>query len=377
MEFSVDLLSFQKAMRLFGAVAKATSLETDGQLFLEIRDTGELVVLCSNKSISLTHVIPKCEVVVAGSAAVLYGKLSPFVFAFPYLKDGVGAKTISFKALKNDLALQVVSIINDKPTTHKLKLRLYPVQKIAFPSPFGQSLFEINAATLRLALSKVMYAVNPSAIRSFLQGVNLNFDKDYVYFAGTDAQKLSEYRTPNTSKFLEGAFTLSYPFINALKRILDTDSTVYFCVDNNRIKARFGNTVLHGLLLLGEEYPDYTKAFENYTQTITLNKHTLISSLAPVIPSLDPDDHSRLTIQMSGGKLVLKNDFAAVEYSEDIKFDGDFVIDLNGTYLIQTLNAIMDDLITMQFSTDTSALIFDSAQFNNQKALITPVRRHG
>ncbi len=377
MEFSVDLLSLQKAMKLFSAVAKATSEDTDGQLFMDIRDTGELVLLCSNKLVSLTHVVPKCDVKTVGVNAILYGKLSSFLFAFPYLSEGVGAKIVKFKALKNDLSVTIDSLAaNNKKTAHKLKLRLYPPQKIAIPSPFTQSLFEINAATLRLALSKVMYAVNPSSIRNFLQGININFDKDYVYFAGTDAQKLSEYKTPNTSKFFEGSFTLTYSFVNALKRVLDTDSTVFFCIDNGKIKAKFSNTVLHGQLILGEEYPDYTKAFENFTHTITLNKNILLSSLAPVLPSLDQEDHSRLTITLVNNKLSLKNDFADAEYSEDIKFTGDFIVDLNGTYLLQTLTAIMDDLVIMQFSNDTSAVIFDSAQFSNQKALITPVRRH-
>ena len=377
MEFTVDLFAFQKALKLFGAVAKASSEETDGQLFMEVRDSGELVLLCNNKNLSLTHVVPNCTVKVPGVVAVLYGKLSSFLSVFMYLSEGVGVKDVKVKALKNELSLVVIGLApSGKSTTHKLKLKLFPPQKIALPSPFTNTVFELNCATLRLALSKVLYAVNPASVRSFLQGINLIFTEECLYFAGTDGQKLSEYKTPNTSKFLKGNYTVSFTFFNTLKRIIDSDHPVFFSIVDGKIKAKFLNTVLHGSLILGEEYPDYQRAFSNFTDSIVVDKNVFLSCLAPVLPTLDPEDHNRLTFQISNKKLTLSNDYAEAEYSDELVLDKDFVIDLNGNYLLSTVNSIMDDLITIQFSNDTSVLIFDATQFNNQKALITPIRRH-
>jgi DNA polymerase III sliding clamp (beta) subunit (PCNA family) len=377
MEFNVDLLLFQKALKMVSAVAKAGSEEVDGQVYIEARDPGEVVLLCNNKGSAITHVIKNCEVKVTGAVAVLYTKIGSFLSAFNYFSDGFGSKSVKVKALKNDLSLSVDNIEkNGNSTSHKLKLKLFPPQKISFPSAFSNTLFEINSATLRLALSKVLYAVNPSSVRTFLQGIHITFTPKFIYFVGTDGQKLSEYTTPNTSKFSEGQFTVSFDFVNKLKRIIDGDSIISFYVDSDKIKARFFSTTLHGKLLIGEEYPDYQKAFNNYTNSVNLNKEMLLSSLAPILPSLDGEDHSRLTLHILENKLTIKNDYAIAEYGEDLKLDAEFVIDLNGNFLVQTISAIMDDIITMQFSSDTSALIFDSAQFNNQKSLITPVRRH-
>ena len=377
MEFTVDLFVFQKALKLFGAVAKASSEETDGQLFIDVRDTGDVILLCNNKNLSLTHVIPNCAVKLSGVVAILYGKLNSFLSAFSYLSEGVGTKDIKIKALKNELSVTVTGLtVTSKTTTHKLKLKLFPPQKIALPSPFTETIFELNCATLRLALSKVLYAINPASVRPFLQGVSLIFTEEYIYFAGTDGQKLSEYTTPNTSKFLKGKYTVSFTFFNTLKRIIDSDHTVYFSIIDGKIKAKFLNTVLHGSLVLGEEYPDYQKAFNNFTDSIVIDKQIFLSCLAPVLPTLDPEDHNRLTLHLQNNKLILSNDFAEAEYSDELAFEKDFVIDLNGNYLVNTINSIMDDLIRIQFSNDTSVLIFDAAQFNNQKALITPIRRH-
>lgn len=377
MEFIVDLFAFQKALKLFGSVAKASSEETDGQIFMEVRGSGELILLCNSKGMSITHVIPNCNVNVVGVVSVLYGKLSSFLSAFFYLSEGVGVKDVKVKALKNELSLTVVGLApSGKSTSHKLKLKLFPPQKISLPSPFTDTTFELNCATLKLALSKVLYAVNPASVRSFLQGINLIFTEDNLYFAGTDGQKLSEYKTPNTSKFLKGNHIVSFTFFNTLKRIIGSDHPVYFSIVEGKIKAKFLNTVLHGTLILGEEYPDYQRAFNNFTDSIVVDKNVFLSCLSPILPTLDPEDHNRLTLQISNKKLTLSNDYAEAEYSDELVFDKDFVIDLNGNYLLNTINSIMDDLITIQFSNDTSALIFDATQFNNQKSLITPIRRH-
>lgn len=377
MEFTVDLLDLQKAFKFISTVAKQNDEDAEGHILLNARSSGELVLLSSSGNLSITHTVPNCQVVTEGILAVSFKKLSSFIVAFTYLKEGVGSSVVKFKGLKNDLSLSIDSFtLNGKKSTHKLKLRQEVAQKVAIPSPFNVTTFEINAATLRLAISKVIYAVNPSSIRDFLQGVNINFDKDFIYFVGTDAQKLSEYKTPNTSKLQEGTFTVNYSFINALKRVIDDESLVSFSIDSHKIKARINNTVLHGTILIGDTYPDYRKALQDFKHSLVINKDEFLGSLAPLLPTLDKEDHNRLTIKIEDNKLSLNNDYADAEYGGEISFDGIFIMDLNGIYLLSTLTAIMDDLICFKFSTETSPLIFDSFRFSNQKALITPVRRH-
>jgi DNA polymerase III sliding clamp (beta) subunit (PCNA family) len=376
MEFNVDLQALQKATKLLGAVASQNDDSSDGHVLLDIRDNGDLVLLVSTGILSITHVIHNCEVKSTGNSAVSFGKLSSFLAAIAYINEGVGAKIVNIKGLKNDVSLVIKSTSSSKKLVkHALKLQLQQTQRIAVPTPFTNTTFEINSATLRLAIPKVLYAVDRNSIRTFLQGINISFDKDCIYFAGTDAQKLSEYTTPNTSKLHSGNYILPYMFISSLRRIVDTDSPVLFCIDSGRIKVMVNNTVLHGSLLIGEEYPNYKEVFKSFTHTITIDKNEFLSSLAPILPSLNKEDLNRLSLVFDNKKLIIKNEYAEAEYVEDIDFDGSLTIDLNGSYLVSTLMAIMDDIITMQFSDNEHVVIFDSAQFNNQKALITPIRR--
>ena len=376
MDFCVDLSSIQKALRILSSVARQNTDEVVGQVLLDVKDTGDLVLLCNNGTLAVTHLVAGCSVKEPGALCVSYGKLNSFIAAFPPFEDGCGVQEVKFKGLKNDLSLSLENHFSaDKKTAHKLKLKLYPIHKMSVPTPFKNTVLQLNSGTLRLAISKVIYAVNQNSIRNFLQGVNVTFDDSFIYFAGTDAQMLSEYKTVNLGSLKTGSYTLPYNFVMALRKIIDADSEVYFDIENNSIKAVVNKTTLHGTLLVGEEFPNYSQAFENYKDEIIINKDVMLSSFVPFMNTLDSDDHNRLTIMINDNKLVVKSEYAESEYSDNIEYDGNFIVDVNGSFLYQTLSAIMDDVLKMRFSTDTSVLIFDSQQFENQKALLTPIRR--
>ncbi len=376
MEFVVDLVDIQKAMKVLNSVARQNTDEVVGQVVLDVRDTGELILLCNNGSLALTHLIQKCEVKTPGVLCVSYGKMSSFINSFYSWEEDVGVKTVKFKGLKNDLSLSLNNFFSkNKKTSHKLKLKLYPPHKMVVPTSFEDTTLKMNSGTLRLAISKVIYAVNPAAIRTFLQGVNINFDDNFIYFAGTDAQMLSEYRTPNISDLKTGDFTINYNFIMALRKIIDAESKVKFNIEEGKIKACINTTTLHGNLIVGEKYPEYASAFENYLHTIIINKDIMLNSFVPFMNTLDSDDHNRLTITLNNNRLLVKSASAESEYDGNIAFDGEFTIDVNGSYLFQTLNAIMDDVVKMSFSDDVGVLILDSNTFEDQKSLLTPVRR--
>lgn len=376
MEFVLELGSIQKAMKLMNSVAHQNTDEVIGQVLIDARDTGEVILLCNNESLSLTHLITGCEVKNPGVVCVSCGKLSSFLSAFAPLEEDSGVKDVKFKALKNDLSITLKNFYSDeKSSTHKLKLRFFPTGKIFVPPPFLESKFKINSAILRLALAKVYYAIDPKSIRSFLRGINLNFTDKFINFAGTDAQILSEYKTTNTSSHKEGSYIIEHKFIAALRKILDADSDISFNIEKGKIQALMGTTTLHGSLIIGEEFPPYETAFDNYTNEITIDKNVLLDSFVPFLNTLDPEDHNRLTINIKDSKMYVSSSYAESECTEDIDLEEDFIIDVNGRFLLSTISAIMDDLLHMRFSNSNGVLIFDSAQFGNQRALLTPIRR--
>ena len=70
------------------------------------------------------------------------------------------------------------------------------------------------------------------------------------------------------------------------------------------------------------------------------------------------------------------NTQAKVESVQDSIIGGlDYSVDLNGKHLIQTIEAIKDDNILFKFGGENDFAIFDSSHFEDQKALISSIRK--
>jgi DNA polymerase III sliding clamp (beta) subunit (PCNA family) len=59
----------------------------------------------------------------------------------------------------------------------------------------------------------------------------------------------------------------------------------------------------------------------------------------------------------------------------DIAKGLNFSIDINGKYLIQTIDSISDNDIIFKFSDSDGFAIFDSKNFMNQKSLVSSIRK--
>ena len=376
MEFTIETSALQRALHVIGSVAKPNSVEPAGQVVIEATDKGDIIFLSTNGKTSVTSVVRDCDIKVTGVVSVLHSKLASFIGYFKPLDGKTGVENVKFKNLKGGVSVNIVNTLTDGSSTKgKLNLKFYEVYKVAVPKPFEEADFSINASILRTAISKVVYAINVNEQRPFMQGMNMRFDKNYIYFAGTDALKLSEYKVKNNGKKIEGSYIIPYRFIMSLRKIVDAESPVFFEISDTSIKAALEDDVVYGPLIEGHDYPDYIPLKDNYENSITINKDVMLDSFLPFLSTLSDDDNARVTIEMKDGKLKMFSDFSESEYAGEVEFKGEFVSDVNGNFLAQTLAAIQDDIIDFNFSDAKGLLLFNSSNFKDQFSLITPIRR--
>jgi DNA polymerase III sliding clamp (beta) subunit (PCNA family) len=376
MEVFIPVFELQHALKLLSAVVKPNAKDSTAHVLIDVSNEGRVVLAAYNGKLALTHFIDDCKAESEGKICVSYTKLSSFVGSFPPWADGVGVKDVHIKQLKNNISVRLENTFdNGKVSKNKILLAKQPTHQVYIPPPFQAPTFTINASVLRAALTKVSYAVDQASTRPFIQGMNLKFAEEFIYFTGTDGLKLSEYRVNNTGNLKEGSFIVPHAFSMALRKIADAESQMFFEIVDGSIKAVVGNTTLHGNLIIGEQYPEYTQLFEKFTHTLTIDKFIFMSTFVPYLNILNAEDNKRLTIELKDGKLMLTSDYSEAEYEGGIDFKGDFVIDVNGQFLSQTLDAIMDDTVELKFSDAKGVLLFDSANFHDQRALITPVKR--
>lgn len=376
MDFCIETGDLQKAVKLLSVTAKVNVLDSTGMILITADENGIITFLSNNHSTALSFTSNKAEVRIPGAAVIEYGKIKAFVSSFRPWNDTYGVKDFHFDLTNKFLNISVVNTHeNAKVSKGNLKLKVYDISMVQSPKKFGKPNFTLNSSIFRTATNKVLYAINPSDNRAFLQGMNIIFTEDEICFVGTDGQRLSEYKVKNISDLYKGMFLLRYDFVMGLRRIADSEVQVAFEIEDRSAKAAFENVVYWGSTIIGKEFPEYKPILNSFETSVVVDKEVLMSTLLPFADVLNSDDNYRLTFSLDNGKMVLSCDMAEFTYDGEIDFPGTFVIDVNGQYIIQTVEVIKDDKIMIRFSDADGVLLFDSGNFEDQKALITPIRR--
>jgi DNA polymerase III sliding clamp (beta) subunit (PCNA family) len=377
MEFSIGTEELQKIMKLMGVVAKANAADSSGRLLIDAQED-HVEILSNNGSTALYYDSYETKVVEPGVVSFNYSKIKSFVSSFKIWNGTAGAKSFTFKATDKATTITVDNIYeNGKVSKGKLRLANFNPALINRLPKFKKADFILNSTIFRAATSKVLYAINPNMDYSLnaLQGMNISFDDDQIYFVGSDSRVLSEYMVKNVSDRAEGNVTLQYDFIMGLRRLLVDDLQLFWEIDGHRVAVKCNDMVFIGRCIIGHEYPDYKNALDAYQDRINIRKDVFMDLLLPFTDILDAEDNFRLTFAIKDKTIKVFNDQANFELDQDIAGGLDFAIDLNGRLLMQTVYAIKDDHILLKFTDENKVIIFDSCTFEDQKALITPLKR--
>ena len=311
-----------------------------------------------------------------GSIVVPFGKIKSFSTSFSPWNGEYGTKNLRFLFKDNIMKMSVKTTHkNGKTASGSLKLDYFDTSYIVMPKEFERTDFVLNSNMFKKSIVKVLYAIDTNNNRVSLQGMNLKFDKDDIYFAGTNGRAISEFKVKNSNKLADGSFTMMHRFIVCLKNLLGEETQMFFQIDDRLITVKFDNICFYGKLVIGENYPKYQSMFDEYKNSFVVEKDMLLESIKPFRDVLDHEDNNRLTLKFEGGKLFLSTKEMSLQCDFDVDYKEDFVIDVNGKFLYNSIDVIEDDKIITKFSNDKGYLIFDSGNFEDQKALLAPIMR--
>jgi DNA polymerase III sliding clamp (beta) subunit (PCNA family) len=374
MEFRINTVELQRAIRLLGVSAKPNSDDISERISIEAEN--DKVKFLTTNTLTSIEVESPAEVLSPGESVIKYGKIVSFVTSYNPWSDTYGAKDFLIKDTKKGITISVDNIYEDgKVSKGLLKLATLDSYRTPKPRAFENDSFILNSGIFKSAISKVVYAVGHNQTqKTVLQGMFIQFDKDSIYFAGANGRLLSEYKISNPSSMKEGHFIFRHDGVMALKRALGEETQMFWDVTSDKqIKVRFDNVCFWGRKIVGHEFPVYRNIFDTFENKIVVEKKKIISSIYPMLDVLDDTDNNRLSIEIKDGELSFYCPSASITCDTDIDFKDNFKIDINGRFLKETIEPIADDIILIKFSSASSPLIFDSANFENQKAAIMPV----
>jgi DNA polymerase III sliding clamp (beta) subunit (PCNA family) len=376
MDFTIGTDSLQRAIKVLGVVVRTNAVDATGRILIEVAEN-TVEISANNGATALIFNADQISISEYGVTSVAFNKIRAFVMSFKSWDGNSGAKKFRFVLDERITKVTVDNVYDDGNTSKgSLKIPNFNPAMVSKPSKFEQPDFVMHSSMFRTATNKVLYAINPQVDFSFtaLQGMNMVFSKDNIHFVGCDGVVLSEYQVKNTTDKVEGTINLQYDFFMGLRRLINDHTQLFWELKGNRVSVKFDDIVFVGRTIVGHEYPDYKSALEEYTDHLNFSKEFLMATLAPFMDVLDPEDNFRLTIEIKDKTLKFYNDYANIETEqEDIQGGLNLSVDVNGKFLIQSIDAIRDDNILFKFSNGKGPLIFDSSTFNDQKALIKPL----
>lgn len=378
MNFSISAVSAQKAVKAIGMVARANVVDSSGRVLIEATENGVLFT-SNNGYTAISFNVPDAVVRAPGTTAIIYSKIKSFVTSFKPWDGESGVESFDFILSDRNVKVSVNNIYNNgKFSKGELILSSSNPGLVTKLPEFGEVSFTLNSAIFRAATNKVLYAIKPQADYNqlALEGMYIKFENEDIFFAGANSVALSEYQVKNVTDRFEGDVIIQYDFIMGLRRLLSGDDIILFWeINGNRVSVRFDEIVYTGRRIVGHDFPEYKPMLEDYTDHINLSKDFLLGALSPFNDILDPEDNFRLTVEIKDKLFKIFNNQATIEAEQDIAGGLNFSIDLNGKQLIQTIDAIKDDYILFKFSDSEGNAIFDSSTFNDQKSLISSIRK--
>ena len=234
----------------------------------------------------------------------------------------------------------------------------------------------LPAAVLAEAINKTIFAVSNDELRPAMTGVFCQLSPQNVTFVATDAHKLVRYRRNDAKADTATSFILPKKALNLLKSSLPSDD-VNVSIEYNTTSAFFKFANINLICrLIDERYPDYEAVIPlNNPNKLTLDRSLFLNCLKRVVIFANKTTH-QVRLKITGSELNISSediDFANEAHERiGCQFDGeDMEIGFNAKFLIEMLNNLSGEEITIEMSTPNRAgLLFPSLKDENEDILM-------
>ena len=293
-------------------------------------------------------------------------KLLDILRALPESSDvtlTLANKRLTVQAGKSRFALQTLAA-EDFPTVAQAEQY---AAKVVLPQKMLRNLF-----------SMVHFAMAQQDIRYYLNGLLLVVDSKSVTAVATDGHRLAFCQIPIEQECPKQEVIIPRKTILELQRLLeDSDEPVEIEISGNQVKLGFAETELVSKLVEGK-FPDYNRVLpKGYKNMFTIERDTLQRALqrAAIMTS---DKFKGVRCVVAPGSMKISSTNAdqeeAVEELE-IDYGGDTVdIGFNVTYLLDVLNNIKSDQITIALGDANSSALISVPEIAGFKYVVMPMR---
>jgi len=224
------------------------------------------------------------------------------------------------------------------------------------PSIDSASSVEIPAEVLEQAISKTIFATGSDELRPVMMGVNFELTGEGLILVGTDAHKLVKYTRKDIISKSEDSFIVPKKSLNMLKNTLGkSDDKVSVEYDAKNAIFTFENFKLICRLVDGK-YPNYEAVIpKDNPNILSVDRVQLLNKIRRV-SFFANQSTNQIRLKISGKELILSAedmDYTNEAYERlSCSYEGeDIEIGFNAKFLIEMLNNLSNEQITLELST--------------------------
>lgn len=252
------------------------------------------------------------------------------------------------------------------------------------PEPEDASVLEVPAKVLAKGIQKTLFATSSDDLRPAMTGVFFNTSHEGLTFVATDAHKLVRYLFKGVGENAGASFILPKKALNLLKNVLPagddlikvsfTKANAFFTYDNISLICR----------LIDARFPDYNAVIPNNNPNkLNISKQDLQNSLKRIAIYANKTTN-QVVLNIGEEKLNISAqdlDFSN-EADENLPchYDGDDLkIGFNAKFLIEMLNVLDGDEVSLTLSTPSRPGILTPSVSNENEdllMLVMPVILH-
>ena len=251
-----------------------------------------------------------------------------------------------------------------------------------FPDYSQNSLIDFNTKTLKEMIRKTSFAISTDETRKGISGLLLELEKGNSSMVGTDGHRLVYIQRPFT-KGTSGEkerieYLLPRKLVNELSKFIeDEEQTISFSVKDNFLAFIQGKQAIVSRSIDGK-FPNYRQVIPKENNlSISINKENLSQAMRRVV--LLADEHSKMVrLKAKLNLLSLDSDTADQGAAKEellVDYKGDDVtIGLNGRYVLDILNVIEDDNVTLKLKDKDHSCLIITKKDPGFLSLIMPMR---
>ena len=344
MKFIVSSNVLLRALQsISGVLSTNSTLPILDNYLFELAD-GQLTVTASDIETTMMVNIPLVKAEEEGSTAV------PAKILLDTLKT-FGDIPISFFI---NLETTLIELSTDDG-----KFKLSGFDGAEFPSSVSidnPNSVEIPAEILEQAISKTIFATGSDELRPVMMGVNFELTAEGLILVGTDAHKLVKYTRSDIISKSEDSFIVPKKSLNMLKNALSkSDEKVSIEYDNKNAIITFENFKLICRLVDGK-YPNYEAVIpKDNPNILTVDRVQLLNKIRRV-SFFANQSTNQIRLKISGKEFILSAE--DIDYTNEAyerlscSYEGeDIEIGFNAKFLIEMLNNLTNEQITIELST--------------------------